>query len=42
MDHTLKTLKKLESEINRTQGIIEEQAGCENWVMRLLIHRLMV
>ncbi|KAJ5202050.1 uncharacterized protein N7498_006713 [Penicillium cinerascens] len=42
MDHTLKTLKKLESEINRTQANIENQAGCENWVMRLLIYRLMV
>jgi geranylgeranyl pyrophosphate synthase len=42
MAHTLKTLKKLESDIYRAQGAIEKQAGSENWVMRLLVHRLMV
>lgn len=42
MGHTLKTLERLELEIYDAQGNIERQAGCENWVMRLLIHRLMV
>jgi hypothetical protein len=42
MDHTLKTMKRLEAEIYDAQGHIEKEAGCENWVMRLLIHRLMV
>ncbi|KAJ6104679.1 isoprenoid synthase domain-containing protein [Penicillium sp. IBT 18751x] len=42
MDHTLKTLERLKSEIYGAQSRIEKQAGSENWVMRLLIHRLMV
>lgn len=42
MDHTMKTLKRLESDVYTSLDNLEKQNGCENWVMRLLIHRLMV
>ncbi|KAJ5889106.1 geranylgeranyl pyrophosphate synthase [Penicillium tannophilum] len=42
MDYTMKTLKRLESDVYNDLDRLEKQNGCENWVMRLLIHRLMV
>lgn len=42
MDYTMKSLKRLESDVYNDLDRLEKQNGCENWVMRLLIHRLMV
>ncbi|KAJ5566731.1 uncharacterized protein N7459_010113 [Penicillium hispanicum] len=40
--HTLHTLKRLESDINGNLEQAEKGNGCENWVMRLLVRKLLV
>lgn len=42
MKYTLHTLKRLESEINGSLEHAERGNGCENWVMRLLVRKLLV
>jgi hypothetical protein len=42
MEYTLQTLKELQIRIYDNLEYAEKQAGCENWVMRLLIHKLLV
>ncbi|KAJ5813261.1 geranylgeranyl pyrophosphate synthase [Penicillium pulvis] len=42
MGYTMKTLERLETDVYNDLDRLEKQNGCENWVMRLLVHRLMV
>ncbi|KAJ5094984.1 geranylgeranyl pyrophosphate synthase [Penicillium argentinense] len=42
MKHTVQTLKWLEADIQKELKHVEKESGCENWVMRLLIQKLVV
>lgn len=42
MEHTLHTLKGLESDINSCLERAEKENRCVNWVMRLLVRKLLV
>ncbi|KAJ5116916.1 Variediene synthase [Penicillium angulare] len=42
MEHTLQTLKKLEVDIRKELDHVEKVSGCENWVMKLLVEKLIV
>ncbi|KAJ5138841.1 geranylgeranyl pyrophosphate synthase [Penicillium bovifimosum] len=42
MEYTLQAMKKLQIRINNDLEHVEKEAGCENWVMRLLVHKLFV
>lgn len=42
LQYTLRTLKGLEKGIHEELARVEQESSSKNWIMRLLIHKLIV